>query len=1030
MRLRKLALAVGLAGAMGADFASALGLGEIKLLSRLNQPLEAEIKLLQVRDLNEDEIRIVLASGTDFDKAGIDRVYFLSSLKFDVDLKAAGGPVVRVSSPQPVREPYLNFLLETQWPSGRILREYTLLMDLPVFGDETARPVEISRSQTAAPTAAPVSRPAQAAPPADAQAAAAEPAEEAPSAKKTQAEPAQTASRSGDVYGPVSASDTLWAIALKVRPGREFSVQQTMLAIQRLNPEAFINGNINLLRRGQVLRVPTADQISQLSKTQAISEVAQQNDQWGGAVTGPQLDASKSRTGGVAAETGVSGRLKVAAADSSSGTSSGRAAGETSSGDGAQVESLKNELAISMEELDRSRRENSQLQGQVQELQDQIDTMERLLEVSSRELAALQLAAGQQADGNDAGAAGGAVDGTDAPAPAAETGTEVAPPAAAVPAVEKAAAPVVEKNEPKKPAAEKKKPDPTKVVISSRKEPGFMDMVMDNITYIAGGVAALLLAGLLLLRRRKQEEPADTEDLELAFDDVTDEEVDDAFDAVAMQELAAADDQDDFDFDAGVDSDFEPEAPEATRSQTDDVVGEAEIYISLGKFAEAEDMLLNALESDPTNDEARFKLLELYAETKNQSGFEKQYSALQITADAGTIARAAVLSEQFGGLASLAGDTDGDWAAGDLDTLEFSLGDDLSGGSDGEPEAESFEFDLSDDFSEPADQPVSGDELALDFNLDAEADADTLEFSLDAESDADTLDFSLDADADADTLEFGLDDAGAGETLDSELTLDPDSDEGSLAFDLDASGDDLDFSLDDKVDVEAEATLAESSEFDSFDSFELDDTSLDIADSAPVESGLSLANTEEPELGDDAFDVDLDSLDLDALDQELDALSADADLAQLDDTFDSGDLAGDFEPPADGGEDTFSAGLAEDDSWLDNAADPAQLDADLEMPELDALPDFADAGLAGVESSDDGLTDLPSPEDVLGGDDDLDADLDFLADTDEVATKLDLARAYIDMGDRDGARDILDEVVAEGSDQQRQEAQELISRMG
>ncbi|MYM62728.1 FimV/HubP family polar landmark protein [Pseudomaricurvus sp. HS19] len=1019
MRLRKLALAVGLAGAMGADFASALGLGEIKLLSRLNQPLEAEIKLLQVRDLNEDEIRIVLASGTDFEKAGIDRVYFLSSLKFDVDLKAAGGPVVRVTSPQPVREPYLNFLLETQWPSGRILREYTVLMDLPVFGDETARPVEVSRGQPATATKAPVSRPEPAAAPTEAQAATSEDAAEAPPAKKTQAEPVQTASRGGDVYGPVSANDTLWAIALKVRPGREFSVQQTMLAIQRLNPEAFIDGNINLLRRGQVLRVPTSDQIAQLSKTQAISEVAQQNDQWGGAATGPQLDASKSRSGGAVADGGVSGRLKVAAAESSSGASSGRAAGEASSGDGAQVESLQNDLAISMEELDRSRRENSQLKGQVQELQDQIDTMERLLEVSSQELAALQLAAGQKAEASDTGAAGEVVKETVAPAPAEEVGGEAVPPAAE-------AAPVVkEKKEPQKPAADKKKPDPTKVVVSSRQEPGFMDMVMDNIAYVAGGVAALLLAGLLLLRRRKQEEPADSEELELAFDDVTDAEVDNAFDEVVMQELAAEDDQDDFDFDAGFESDPD-EAPEATRSQTEDVVGEADIYISLGKFAEAEDMLLNALESDPTNDAARFKLLEVYAETKNQPGFEKQYSALQITADAATIARAGLLSEQFGGLASF-GDAD-DMEAGDLGALEFTLGDDPSDSGADEAATGDLEFDLSDEFSVTADQPAADEDLTLDFNLDADADTDT-------------LDFNLDADADADTLEFSLDDAGSEEVASDDLSLDLASDLESLDFDSDTGseeggealgfGDDLDFSLNDQGSVEpglseADAKPEEPVEFDSFDSFELDDSSLELADSAPAAPDLSQS---EPDLGDDAFDVDLDSLDLDALDQELDALSADADLAQLDETFDSGDLAGDFELPA-GGDDSFSDGLAEDDSWLDNAADSAQLDADLEMPELDAMPDFAEPAQESVELSGDGLTDLPSPEDVLGGDDDLDADLDFLADTDEVATKLDLARAYIDMGDRDGARDILDEVVAEGSDQQRQEAQELISRMG
>ena len=133
MRLRKLALAVGLASVLGSEMAIALGLGEIKLNSTLNQPLNAEIKLLQTRELSLDEILIGLAGKDDFKNAGVDRVFFLSDLKFQVIMGAAGSTVVRVTSKKPVLEPYLNFLVETQWPTGRILREYTLLMDLPVF---------------------------------------------------------------------------------------------------------------------------------------------------------------------------------------------------------------------------------------------------------------------------------------------------------------------------------------------------------------------------------------------------------------------------------------------------------------------------------------------------------------------------------------------------------------------------------------------------------------------------------------------------------------------------------------------------------------------------------------------------------------------------------------------------------------------------------------------------------------------------------------------------------------------------------
>src|SRR5690606_30179250 len=99
-----------------------------------------------------------------------------------------------------------------------------------------------------------------------------------------------------DVYGPVGDGDTLWEIAARARPGRDLSIQQTMIAIQRQNPEAFINGNINLLRKGQVLRLPTRDDIQALSNNQAISQVAQQNRDWSQGSMGAQLDAGSRAT--------------------------------------------------------------------------------------------------------------------------------------------------------------------------------------------------------------------------------------------------------------------------------------------------------------------------------------------------------------------------------------------------------------------------------------------------------------------------------------------------------------------------------------------------------------------------------------------------------------------------------------------------------------------------------------------------------------------------------------------------------------
>ena len=142
MGLRIRALLVSAATTFCSVGALALGLGEIKLNSALNQPLNAEIQLLQVRELTDEQISIGLASRAEFDRLGVERPQFLTDLVFRVDLNAPGGPVVRITSLKPVREPFLDFVINANWPSGKLLREYTLLVDLPVFTGARQQAVE------------------------------------------------------------------------------------------------------------------------------------------------------------------------------------------------------------------------------------------------------------------------------------------------------------------------------------------------------------------------------------------------------------------------------------------------------------------------------------------------------------------------------------------------------------------------------------------------------------------------------------------------------------------------------------------------------------------------------------------------------------------------------------------------------------------------------------------------------------------------------------------------------------------------
>ncbi|HDQ4507431.1 peptigoglycan-binding protein LysM, partial [Pseudomonas aeruginosa] len=138
VRLRTLVRAIAAASVLTSGMAHGLGLGEITLKSALNQPLDAEIELLEVRDLGSGEVIPSLASPEEFSKAGVDRLYYLTDLKFTPVVKPNGKSVIRVTSSKPVQEPYLNFLVQVLWPNGRLLREYTVLLDPPLYSPQAA----------------------------------------------------------------------------------------------------------------------------------------------------------------------------------------------------------------------------------------------------------------------------------------------------------------------------------------------------------------------------------------------------------------------------------------------------------------------------------------------------------------------------------------------------------------------------------------------------------------------------------------------------------------------------------------------------------------------------------------------------------------------------------------------------------------------------------------------------------------------------------------------------------------------------
>src|ERR1700733_14326149 len=269
----------------------ALGLGEIHLNSALNEPMKAEIDLIAATPDELTALRADLASRDAFTRYGIDRPPFLSTMTFKVGKSKDGRAALLVRPTDAIPEPFVTFLVEVNWARGRLMREYTVLLDPPVY-----TPGETASSST--PVTAPTSASAPARRPAPA--VASPPAPSAPVASPSPApERVAAPSLTGNTYR-VGKGDTLTKIARSLHADTSVGIDQTMMAVYRANPDAF-GGNINILRRGSVLRIPGADEIAALNQTEAMNEVHRQMTTWegaGGAASGGHLRLVTPGAGG------------------------------------------------------------------------------------------------------------------------------------------------------------------------------------------------------------------------------------------------------------------------------------------------------------------------------------------------------------------------------------------------------------------------------------------------------------------------------------------------------------------------------------------------------------------------------------------------------------------------------------------------------------------------------------------------------------------------------------------------------------
>ncbi len=402
------------------NFALAFTLGDIRLNSALNEPLSANIELLELDGLNENQILVSLGSEADLERVGVDPLPLLNELEFEVDVLSASEGVVRVSSTDAIVEPYLNFVLNVRWPSGRVIREYTVLLDLPTF---SANP-----TPSPAPTPArtePAPRPASPAPQV-------EPEPVPPQITEVQEEvqerPAPVinepeALNPGPETVVIQTGDSMWNIALATRPDNDVSVQQMMLAIQRANAgsDAFIGNNINGIRAGRVLRIPSRQEINAISQEQAITQVALQNQQFSNNAQPLAVNDSQGSSNNVRDELSIV-----------NSTANDEAANAEIADLNATIVNLESELAFSEENLDRALLENEELRSRLNDLEEEIAILENIIAIEAQRMAELRESLAEQNSTEASDALAVAPPQNSAPAPVAPAETApVVPPAPA-----------------------------------------------------------------------------------------------------------------------------------------------------------------------------------------------------------------------------------------------------------------------------------------------------------------------------------------------------------------------------------------------------------------------------------------------------------------------------------------------------------------------------------------------------------------------------------------------------------------------
>lgn len=1023
---RTLALAVASCLSLAPLAAEAAGLGKLTVLSGLGQPLRAELEVGAARD-ELAGMTARLAPQDVFRQAGVDFATVLLDLRFAVEKRPNGQAVVKVTSAKPINEPFLDFLVELNWPAGRLVREYTFLLDPPeIAAMQTSRPVAQARIVETVRGGG----------------------GEKPKQEMVAARPAPAVEPKvgggGSAGRVVQKGETLRKIASETQY-EGVSLEQMLVGLFRNNPDAFIADNVNRLKAGAILNVPEKSVVETVSDAEAKQIYVRHAGDWNAY------------------------RQKLAASTATTSAKDGAAGGQASSGKitakldekATPVEQSKDQLKVERADTAAKALPDGKAAEQVardkalKEAQDRLAVLEKnfnelqkLLEMKDQKLAELQ-------KGLDKAEAAKPVE----PVRPIETPKPPeAEPAAPAPAVAKVEEPVKAVEPPK--AAEPSKQEPPKAAVPPPappvEEPGLVDgLLEDPLPLAGGGVIALLLAYFLVKRRRTSNAAMET----------TAAPMPSSLGPNSVFRMTGGQSVDTGNTPPQT-GEFSQTGPGTIDTDEVDPVAEADVYMAYGRDTQAEEILLEALQKDPQRTAIHAKLLEIYAARRSVKQFETlagelygqtggvgadwaKVAALGLALDPNNPLYSNALSAESAELA----DTQKPGAAlpeSDVAEAPLPVIEDVPPRAAGALPPDDFERDtmllpkaietspravlespVEDSQAEEAPEFASG-AMTLDFDLGAETTAPDMK--VDEPADEDDL-----AAGDASPAEAGgaLDfDLGGDEPLPEIDAVSPE-DTAAAATQLSPVSDAMDFDFD--LNASPQSLLQANEEAASTPDFSPEGTLVMPSSDAPEDMDVGLgtwvggndASSPVPEAAPPQISQDL------SLDEASPLTQTVVDHLAGTDTLIGSDL------PEFGTEDgdqqlantVVNSNVVDTDSLEFDVklTDSMFLGQPMEAPDFDMgsinLDLSAEPASATPAESVAAPEPAPSPVEAPPVDEAVGTPAVSDAQWEEVNTKLDLAKAYEEMGDLEGARELLQEVVNEGPIDLVEQARTILGRI-